>query len=534
MAKRVFRNVRSFPVRLLKAIRGAVQERATLDKRVPRNIRSFPVRPLKAIRRAVQELTVKKTVTIDIDGNTIRLLETGGGAVRKWASLSLEPGQVEGGVVTDRRALGRIVRQLMTSSGIKAKKVIASLSGLYSVSRTVIVANPVRGAITREAVLDEAMEVMPLSEDRLYLSWQTIEIGDNGHRVLVVGVPRDVIDSEVLSLRTVGISPHLLELKAMALTRAVNREQALILNIEPSSLDIVMVVNGGAEIIRTIAWQQDDLAVEDEAEHLARTLEMTVDFYDMRNPDTPLDPATPVFITGQISDNPALGERLQARLRYPVEPLAPPLECPAHLPVSEYAVNIGLALKQTEPSKNLGQDIYFNPGINLLPDTYHAWRPSPRQIYSSLGIIAAIALIFPLYQVTTEAMDRTANLETEQAILNSELQQRMVEIQKREPLQQAINQYNSIVDMGGTFTEDLQVIKSEADKLDVEVQSIEHEADSITVDCQADSYVTFRQYITALEESGRFATVTPPKEQFSLTGGYLTGGEIELEPIPGD
>ena len=472
----------------------------------------------------------KRVVTLEIDTTAIRFMETGAGRVVKWASLSLDPTMIRDGVISDPQALSAAVKQLMDSSGIKAKDVIASVSGLYLVSRIVAVPTPPGVAITSEAVLEAARDIIPLSINELYLSWQTIAAGESAQQVLVVGVPRDVIDAEVQALRAAGINPRILDLKAIALARAVNKEQALILNIEPSNFDIIIVVNGIPEVMRTIAWQQNGLTVEDKVEHLAMNLELTVGFFNSHHLDAPLDPATPFLITGQMSGDLGLMEKLQARVGYPVESLAPRLECPKHLPVSQYAVNIGLALKGAAPSKSLEQDGYLPPDINLLPETYKAWKPSARQIYFACAVIAAIALLFPLYQITSGAMDKTADLQARYNILNNELQLRQLEINSREPLKKAIVEYNTIVNMGGGFTEDLRVIKSEAERLGVQVESVVHEGKSITVNCQTEpeSYIVFREYVTSLEESGRFATVTPPSEKFS----YVTGGTIELEPKP--
>jgi len=469
-----------------------------------------------------------RIVTLEIDTTAIRLMETREGRVVKWASLSLEPTMVEGEVISDPQALSAAVRQLMTSSGIKAKDVIASVSGLYSVSRIVAVSNPPGGVTTPEVVLEAARDIMPLPADELYLSWQTIAAGGGTQQALVVGVPRDVIDAEMQALRMAGINARTLELEAIALARAVNKEQALILNIEPSSFDIVIVVNGIPEVMRTLAWQPDGLTMEDRVEHLAMNLELTVGFFNSHHPDTPLDSATPFLITGQMSGDLALVEKLRARVRYPVESLAPRLECPKHLPVSQYAVNIGLALKGRTPSKSREQDGYLPPDINLLPETYRPWRPSARQLYFACGVIAAIALLFPLYQVTSGAMDKTADLQARYSILNTELLRRQLEIKNRAPLQQAINEYSTIVNMGGGFTEDLRVINSEAERLGVQVASVAHDGKSIKVDCQTEpeSYIVFREYVTALRESGRFSTVTPPPEVY----GYNTGGTIKLEP----
>ncbi len=470
-------------------------------------------------------------ITIEISSTDIRLMESEGERVVRWASRSIEADMFEEEVISDPQALSAAVRQLMTSSGIRGGNVIAGVSGLYSISRIVIVPNPLKGSLTHQTVLEAAKEVMPLSEDELYFSWHTVAATEGGQQVLVVGIPRDVIDGEVRTLRAAGLNPRILDLKTIALARAVNREQAIILNIEPTSFDVVIVVGGVAEVMRTTAWQQGDLTVEDKAEHLVLALELTAGFYNSHHLGFPLDPATPLFITGQMTGDIALMDKLQDRVGYLIEPLAPPLKYPAHLPVSQYAVNIGLALKGTAPSKSLGQGGYLPPDINFLPQVYRPWKPSARQVYFLFVIIAAIALLFPLYQVTAEAMGKTASLEARYAIVNSELGQRQVELSNREPLQKAIAEYHTIVALGGGFVEDLKVIKSISEEFGIEVVgSITHGGGSITFPCQADSDTTFRDYEAALKESGRFSSVTSsPALQEKWPPEYPDSGTITLK-----
>jgi len=472
----------------------------------------------------------KRIVTLEIDSTAIRLMESGDGRVVKWASLSLDPTLFEDGMISDPPALSAAIRQLMDSSGIKARNVIASVSGLYSVSRIVAVPTPPGEVPTRGAVLEAAEEIMPLSVDGLYLSWRIITSGEGVQQALVVGVPRDIIDAEIRTLKAAGINPRTLDLKALALARAVNKEQALILNIEPSSFDIIVVADSLPEVMRTIAWQPNGLTEEEMVEHLAMNLELTVDFYNSHHPDTPLDPATPFLITGQMSRNLDLVKKLSARMGYPVASLTPPLECPKHMPVSQYAVNIGLALKgRTPSSKSPEQDSHLPPDINLLPESYKPWRPSARQVYFTSAIIAAILLLFPLYQLTSGAMGKTADLQAEHTNLNNRLQLIQLEIRSREPLKQAISEYSTIVDMGGGFTDDLMVINGEAERLGVKVESVVHQGNSITLTCQTEpaNHIVFEEYVASLEESGRFSSVTPPPAQF----GWPTGGIIRLEPV---
>jgi hypothetical protein len=488
---------------------------------------------LKFIGGKAGKWTGGKVVTVDIDGTAIRLLEIKGGMVRKWATASFESDNGEGEAGTDEKTLGTMVKQLMASNGIKARNVVAGISGLYSVSRVLPESNLPPAPTTQEAVLEMAKEIMPLPGDKIYLSWQTMASNGREPLVLTVGVPRHVMDNEVRALKAVGINPQIVELKAMALTRAVNREQALILNIEPSSYDIVIVVNGVPEIMRTIAWKQNGFTTEkavDAVEHVAANLETTVEFHNSHHLETPVETTTPIFITGQMSTDITLVEKLQARLDYPVEPLAPPLGFPAYLPVSQYAVNIGLALRKTASSENSGQGRPLPLEINLLPDTYRPWRPTGKQLYSLAIIVMALALLFPLFQITNEATARTASLQSKFNVINVKLEQMKLEIQRREPLQKAIGEYQTIVDMGGYFTGDLVTIRSEAEKLGVNVGSILHQGNNIDVSCQADNYIIFRQYLTALEESGRFATPIPPPEGYP----YTSGGIIKVQPKAGE
>jgi hypothetical protein len=487
---------------------------------------------LKAIEKKIRKWSLRRIVTLDIDNTAIRILEVKSGKVRKWASVPIEPDKVEKGVVTDWKTLSTMTKELISSSGIKTKKVLASISGLYSISRIVPMSALPVGSTIQEGVLEVAREIMPLSEDRQYLSWQTFTDVNGVRHILLLGVLRDIIDAEVQSLRAVGINPYLLELKAMALARVVNKEKALILNLEPSSFDIIVTVNGVPEIMRTLPWQREEITAEDSVEHLAIHLESTVEFYNLHHSDTPLDSTTPIFITGQISKELLLEEKLQARIGYPIEPLASPLECPADLPFSQYAVNIGLALKEIVPSEYLGKGEYSSLNINalskvnLLPDIYQPWKPTPRQLYASFFIIAALALLFPIYQVTSDTIARTAKLQTRYEAVNSILARMQTELSLREPLQIAINEYHTIVDMGGGFTKDIEAIESEAESRGIQVEYITHEGMVITMSCQADTHTAFREYLTALEENGRFSSPIPPPEGYPFT----KGGIIKVEP----
>ncbi len=483
-------------------------------------------------------------VTLEINSTDIRIIEVNGGKIDRWASLALEPGIFEDDNIADVQALGNAIRHLMSSSGIKNRNVIASVNSLYSLVRIVTVATPLETAVTEQAVLEATEEVMPMSSEAMYYSWRTIAAGEGGQQVMVVGMPRDVLDDEMRALRSVGVNPKVLDLKTLALARAVNRDTALILNINSTSFDVVIVINGIAELLRSTAWNPDEFSLDERADHLLSTLEITVDFYNSNQSGFPLRSDTPLFITGQMSGDLALVEKITRALDYPFEQMDPPLEYPPHLPVSQYAVNIGLALKTATPSRlkiNLstkkkgpvpdasaaGLSI---PDMNLLPTAYKAWRPSARQVYYFLAILAAIVLLVPLYDVTSGSLAETATLEAKYEAVNTRLEIRRNQIALREPLQRAVDEYDQIVAMGGGLIEDLDTINALAEELSVKVSSIVHSGTLISFSIQADDFNAFRDFVAALEASGRFLSPITPPEGYP----YVKSGAITLNTMPAE
>jgi Tfp pilus assembly PilM family ATPase len=221
----------------------------------------------------------KRVVTLEIDPSIIRIMETNDGKVIKWANLALDSTIAEEGIFPDPQALVAAIKQVVTSSGIEAKDVIASVSGLYSINR-LLPRTSLSGVINQETVMAMTQETVSIPIDDLYLTWQTIAVSEGEQSIFVLGVPRDIIDTEVRALKAAGIKPRLVEMKPVALARAVDRENALILSIELSSIDFVVVVESIPVVMRTMPWTQGDLTVEDIVEHLVVNLELTVGFYN--------------------------------------------------------------------------------------------------------------------------------------------------------------------------------------------------------------------------------------------------------------
>ena len=98
-------------------------------------------------------------LTLEINSTGISIIEVNRGRVIRWAKQSLEPGVIEEEVVVDYQAVGEVIKQLISSTGVKNKDIVVSVNGLYSLSRVVLIPVPPGEMVTHEAVVDAATEV---------------------------------------------------------------------------------------------------------------------------------------------------------------------------------------------------------------------------------------------------------------------------------------------------------------------------------------------------------------------------------------
>ena len=78
----------------------------------------------------------------------------------------------------------------------------------------------------------------------------------------------------------------------------------------------------------------------------------------------------------------------------------------------------------------------------------------------------------------------------------------------------------------GSIEIDIEVINDLAEKIGISVQSINYNGTELSITCTSDNYNAFRDYLIALNESGRFSNhISPPEGP-----PYVKGGTIQLTP----
>ena len=454
-------------------------------------------------------------VTLNISATSIKLLSIERGKIDKWEKAPLAPGLVRDGLILQPKAVGSAIDALFNQTKVPRENVITSLTGLTFTHR-ILSLPPMKPALLEEAIQRAARKEMPLPPEELYLTWQVIGKGQDELNFLVLGVPRNLIDTAVETLAIAGVKPYLMDLKPLALARAANRAEAIIVDLEPDSFDIVLVANGFPAIMHTVASRGEGASLEDNIQRLTDELSKTVKFYKSSHPESPLSPTTPLLLTGELSSDAAASQLIQAEIEYPVEPLIPPLKLPPDLPIALYASNIGLALKTTPKSEaTRSRDV----NLNILSGKYQARaQPAPlRKILAALAFIIAIGLLFPLYQVKSQADARTMHLQTRLGTVSHQLQEIRLAIDKAKQIEATIGE---IVANADTIQEEHQYILSKRGDFTSNLNSvanalppgahfthIETATRQITVGGEADNAFTVISYVMALEAVGEFSEV---------------------------
>ena len=454
-------------------------------------------------------------VTLNISATSIRILSVKGRQVKKWGSMPLPPGLVRDGHILDPKAVGAAINALFKSTGVPKKRVIASLTGL-SFAYRILSLPRMKPAHLAEAIERAARKEIPLPRDEIYLSWRAIGHGHDELDFFVSGVPRKPIDALVQTLAEAVVKPYLIDVKPLALARAANREDALIVALEPDCFDIVLVANGIPAIMHTITPKAGEASLEDNIRRLTDELSKTVQFYNSSHPENPFSPTAPLLLTGELSTDPAASNLIQAEIEYQVESLVPPLAFPPHLLAAVYSTNIGLALKRV-PYK--ASPDFRDININILSGIYRAkTRPIPlRYIIIPLALIMAIALLFPLYQVKSQADAETLRLQTELSEVGQELRQANLALSEAKQIEDTINrtvadketlewEHQHILSKRDDFAHNLELV-NHALPSEAYFTSIEVGTGQITVEGEADNPFTVLIYTTALEGQGSFSEV---------------------------
>jgi len=340
-------------------------------------------------------------VTLDIEDTCIKMTVVKGKSVEMAATLPLEPGLVEDGVVTDTVTVGQRIRELMAEHAVEENRVVAAVSGVHSIYRVASLPKLPK-AMLGEAARHEMERVTPVPMAELHTSWQAISTSDVETVMCLVGLPRNTIDAMLETLRQAGLECQSMDVRPLALARVADEKDAIIVNVQPAAFDIVVTVDGITQLLRSLTFPAGDMSASDKVAVIKEELDRTVTFYNSGHKERPIAENVALFLGGELR------ELLAEALGYRAKPLPEWLSYPEGLDAGEYAVNVGLALQEVKVGVSL-----VRVSVNVLPEAYLPKRRPIMEVVSWIFVLAAVVVLVPLAVLTHSEVSETSLLQAE-------------------------------------------------------------------------------------------------------------------------
>jgi len=471
----------------------------------------------------------QKIVTLYVDDDSLRLMVSQGKQIKEWAELPLEPGLVENTVVIKEAEVAAKIKQLFKTQNVTSKKVILGMSGLHCLSRPITLPQLPREML-EEAVKREAKRVLPVPLEQLYLSQRIIPSAEGKMQVYLAAIPCNTADALLKTLRQAGLRPYIMDIKPLLLARVVKEATAIIIDVQKREFDVVIMSDGVPQPVRSIALAEGALSWKEKLTTIRNELNRTIQFYNSSNPENQLDPSIPIFVSGELANEPEVCQALSDEIGHPVLLLPSPLECPVGFDPSRYMVNIGLTLQELPLGKEAGPSV---ANLNVLPIPYQPKPISLVNIFAlPIAIIVAGLLVLLLFLVQSGAtnidsirgdLNASSELLKQRQTQRNELNKSLAELQRqideleasRDNLAAALG---SLETRGDGINRNLEATVNSIPAT-VSLSNISHANNILTISGRAQSEREVVLYLTNLENKGGFGDITSANMSKIAGGG---------------
>jgi type IV pilus assembly protein PilM len=472
----------------------------------------------------------KEATTIYIDDSAIWVLTTKGRQAQKWVNMPLEPGLVKDGVILEEDAVANRVNELWRSQKIGTGRVIAGISGINCLYRLLTLPELSRDLLP-EAVMREAGRVLGIPLEQLYLSWQTLPSSRGEILVYLAASPKNSVDALISTLRKAGLNPYLMDLKPLALARTITEPRAIIIDLQPTNFDIVVVADGIPQVARSLPLTQQ-VPLEEKATVIKKEIDRAITFYNSSHVDNPIEVSVPLLVSGELTNQQDAWKALIGKQERPVQALSLPMETPENFPPGQYVTNIGLALKEVLASEK-GAIAYSLVNFNALPEVYIPKARTLSEVLFIPTIVAGIILVAFAAFFNITASGYTAALRNEMASINQRIVTQQVRPQDIIGLSQEVS---SLEETANVFTNmlhglttgraevngDLARINESLKIGGINLASVNHDTKTITIDGLADREDAIFGYARDLRATGRFVQVVITKVEETGEGQRLS------------
>lgn len=275
---------------------------------------------------------------VDLGRDRLTIVEIVDGSVARWISHPLPGDALRNGDPVEPAYIGDAIHQAMARAGMQAQRLRIALADEATVSRHVTVpAMPQRDLA--KAMHFAAEKHIPFPIERARWAWDVISRDAETLTVYLVATWRDLVDRYAEVGRAAQLEPEVLEPRAIAVARALDQEQALVLDAGDRRLHVTLLVAGQPVLVDEV---EVGTVVPDEREALDRLLQRAYR-HQSAVAGTP-GRLAPVLLAGEL-------EYAELELPVPGRPVSEVLN--GQLPVAPhgfqpgaYLANLGLSMRE--------------------------------------------------------------------------------------------------------------------------------------------------------------------------------------------
>jgi type IV pilus assembly protein PilM len=204
---------------------------------------------------------------VDIGSASIKVVELTPGdkmGVRAVGAVATPPDAIQEGRISNPGAVGRALRKLLNTTGIRTKQAVASVNGQIAIVREVRMPNLPPQELKQAARFEvERYLPYPIAEVTYDVGviGEVKEEGSTRMDVLVVAARSDVLNQHVAALRAAGLQPVILDMEPFALARAMTgggngAGDRLVIYIHIGAANTAIVIVDGAtpRVMRNVAF----------------------------------------------------------------------------------------------------------------------------------------------------------------------------------------------------------------------------------------------------------------------------------------
>ncbi|MBA7503658.1 hypothetical protein ES706_02269 [subsurface metagenome] len=401
----------------------------------------------------------REQASLYIDDAAIYALLSRGRQVLRWGSSPLESGLVVQGVIQDEDAVAAKVVELWRTVEMKTSKVIAGISGIGYLYRTISIPELPKEMLP-EAITREASTTLGISIEEVYVSWQIISSVPGEITAYVAALARNLMDALVSTLRKAGLDPYLADLKPLCLARTATETTAIMVDVQPGSFDVVILVDNIPEVVRSLPLPVE-ASLEENLDTITEELDRSVIFYSSAHMDKPLDFSVPISVSGELAEREDIWERISGGRNRSVQVMPLPVAVPEGFPSAGYLTNIGLALKEVLATEK-GAIAYSLIDFNAVPEVY---LPKPRKLADIAfvpTIVAGVALVAIFGFFSGFVYSHNNDLQAQVAAINQKMAAQHVCAEDIIALNQQVTSVEAVRD---ALVADLDVFEADRDKI---------------------------------------------------------------------